>query len=259
MRLHMGLAAIVATLTCPALIATDAFPARGGDITITPIIHSSLQVEHGGIVIQVDPWSRGDLTKAKPADLILISDIPDHHLDVKAIQQLRKPGAPIIIPEAGRSAIPDGIVLSNGQSTSAAGVRVESIAAYDIKPGRPEHPKGKANGYVITVGEKRIYFAGVTECVPELQALSGRIDIAFLPMNTPPNRMTPSEAAACAKILKPKVVYVYHYDGDYARTAATGVAAKASGDGGVGAFVEALKGEPIQFHAGNWYPDLPAR
>ena len=37
-------------------------PAEGGDIVITPIIHSSVQVEHAGRVIQVDPWSVGDLT-----------------------------------------------------------------------------------------------------------------------------------------------------------------------------------------------------
>ena len=46
--------------------------AEGGDIVITPIIHSSVQVEHAGRVIQVDPWSVGDLSQAKPADLILV-------------------------------------------------------------------------------------------------------------------------------------------------------------------------------------------
>jgi L-ascorbate metabolism protein UlaG (beta-lactamase superfamily) len=67
--------------------------------------------------------------------------------------------------------VSDGIVLANGQSTTVAGIRVEAIAAYDIKPGAPEHPKGEANGYVITVGGKRLFFAGVTECVPEVKAL----------------------------------------------------------------------------------------
>ena len=79
------------------------FPANGGDIEMTPLLHSSVQVEHAGKVIQVDPWSVGDLSRAKPADLILITDDPGHHLDVKAIQQLRKPGAPVAIPaNAGR-------------------------------------------------------------------------------------------------------------------------------------------------------------
>src|ERR671915_2646934 len=104
---------------------------RFGDIEITPIIHSSVQLEHAGKVIHVDPWSVGDYSRAKPADLILVTDDVGHHLDVKAIQKLRKPGAPVIIPASGKKRIPDGIVLPNGQTTSSAGVTVESIAAYD--------------------------------------------------------------------------------------------------------------------------------
>src|SRR4026209_1512817 len=191
--------------------AADRVPAAGGDIEFTPILHSSVQIEHAGTVIQVDPWSLGDLSRAKPADLILITDDPAHHLDVKAIQQLRKPGAPVVITANGKAKVPDGIVLPNGQSTTAAGVRVESIAAYDIKQGEPSHPKGEANGYLITLGGKRIYLAGVTECVPEVRALKN-IDVAFMPMNIPLQRMTPAAAAECVKALAPKIVYVYHYD-----------------------------------------------
>ena len=48
----------------PHRIAAD-----GGDIVITPIVHASVQVEHAGRVIHVDPWSGGDLSRAAPADL----------------------------------------------------------------------------------------------------------------------------------------------------------------------------------------------
>ena len=62
--------------------------ARGGDV-ITPLLHASVQVEHAGRVIQVDPWSVADLSEAKPADLILVTDDPGHHLDPAAIAHLR--------------------------------------------------------------------------------------------------------------------------------------------------------------------------
>ena len=48
--------------------AGDRVSATGGDIEITPFFHSSVQIEHAGKVIQVDPWSLGDLSRAKPAD-----------------------------------------------------------------------------------------------------------------------------------------------------------------------------------------------
>jgi len=250
------IAVVLATLT---LSAADRIPATGGDIEITPLIHSSVQIEHAGRVIQVDPWSLGDLSRAKPADLILVTDDVGHHLDVKAIQRLRKPDAPVVMPANGRPHIPDGIVLANGETTTAAGIRVEAIAAYDIKPGAPEHPKGEANGYVITIGGKRIYFAGVTECVPEVRALEN-IDVAFMPMNIPVDRMTPRAAAECVKIIKPRVVYTYHYDQDFATRALNATAKLSAGvnrespDLGLREFAEALRGEPIEFKRGAWYP-----
>src|SRR5262249_60223958 len=101
--------------------------------------------------------------------------------------------------------------MANGERASQGGIPVEAIPAYDIIPGEPSHPKGKANGYVVTLGGKRLYVAGVTECVPEIRALRD-IDVAFVPMNLPLERMTPSAAAECVNAFKPKVVYLYHFD-----------------------------------------------
>lgn len=257
MRLFAGLMAAALF----ALPAADHIPAAGGDILITPIIHSTVQLEHNGLVIQVDPWSAADLSSARRADLILITDDVGHHLDVKAIAQLRKPGAPVIIAANGRSRVPDGIVLANGQATDAAGVHVEAIAAYDIKPGEPSHPKGEANGYVITLGGKRLFFAGVTECVAEVQALEN-IDVAFMPMNIPLERMTPAAAAACVKTFKPKIVYVYHFDQDYASRVANPQARPQGLPNGMSmaesleAFRKAIDGA-AEVRIREWYPPRP--
>jgi len=254
----MRVIVMLALAVMAALPAADRVPAAGGDILITPIIHSSVQLEHAGKVIQVDPWSAGDLSSAKPADLVVITDDVGHHLDVKAIQQLRKPGAPVIIAANGKSRVPDGIVLANGASTDAAGIHVEAIAAYDIKPGEPSHPKGEANGYVITLGGKRLFFAGVTECVAEVQALKN-IDVAFMPMNIPPERMTPAATAACVKTFNPKVVYVYHFDQDYAARVNNPNAKPAALPGGlsIGESLEAFKtamNGAAEVRMGDWYP-----
>jgi L-ascorbate metabolism protein UlaG (beta-lactamase superfamily) len=244
--------------------ATDRVPAAGGDIVITPLIHSSVQIEHAGRVIQVDPWSLGDLSRAKPADLILITDDPGHHLDVRAIQRLRKPGAPVVLTETAKAKYPDGIIMANGERASEGGITVEAIPAYDIIQGEPSHPKGKSNGYVITLGDKRIYVAGVTECVPEVRALT-HIDVAFIPLNIPLQRMTPAAAAECVKAIAPAVVYPYHYDQVLAarltnpRATAEGPAGGLTIAQSLQAFRGALRGLPIEVREGNWYPSTPAR
>ena len=236
-----------------SLAAQDRFPAAQGDLVITPLIHSSVQIEHGGTVIQVDPWSVGDLSRMKSADLIVITDDVGHHLDAKAIAKLRKPGAPVVIAPNGLKRVPDGIVLRNGERTVAAGIGIEAVPAYDVTPGEPYHPKGEANGYVLSVGGKRIYFAGVTECVPEVRAVKN-IDIAFFPMNVPLARMEPAAAIECLRAIKPAVVYPYHYDQDWVAQVQKGGPRPAPTTRGLEELRSALARDGIDVRTANWYP-----
>ncbi len=236
----------------------DRFPASGGAIEITTFVHSSVQFEHAGKVIQVDPWTLGDLSRAKPADLVLITDDVAHHLDVKAIERVRKPGAPVVIPAVGKTKVPDGLVMANGETATVAGFRVEALGAYDLTPGEPYHPKGEANGYLLTLGGKRILLAGVTECVPEITALKS-VDIAFVPVNLPAGRMAPQAAADCVKAIRPGTVYAYHYDQDYAARlqnprANRPASSAPSAAGQLQRFVDLLKGTPSEFRRADWYP-----
>jgi L-ascorbate metabolism protein UlaG (beta-lactamase superfamily) len=107
---------------------------------------------------------------------------------------------------------------------------------YDIIPGDPFHAPGEGNGYVVTLAGVRIYFAGVTECTPEMRAVRD-VDIAFVPMNLPNGRMPPAVAAECVRAIGPRVVYPYHYR-----------------ELPIDAFVEALRGSPIEVRLHDWYP-----
>jgi L-ascorbate metabolism protein UlaG (beta-lactamase superfamily) len=223
-----------------------------GEVTITPFTHSHIQLEHAGKVIHVDPWSVSDLSKAKPADLILITDDVGHHLDGKAIAKLRKPGAPVVIAANGKTVVPDGIVMANGESRVVAGVPIEATAAFDVTPGESFHPKGEANGYILTLGKQRIYVVGVTECVPEIKAAKN-IDVAFFPMNLPAARMEPEAAIECIKAIKPKVVYPYHYNQAWVRPVPAGGTRPQPTTRGLQELVRALTPLNIEVRLANWY------
>ena len=236
-------------VTAP-LFAADKF----GDVDITTFVHSSIQIEHAGTVIQVDPWSVADLSKAKPADLILITDDVGHHLDRKAIARLRKPGAPVVIAANGLKQVPDGIVMNNGDTKQFGAVGVEAVGAYDITPGDPYHPKGEANGYVVTVGGQRIYVVGVTECVPEVRAVKN-VDVAFFPLNLPLARMEPATAIECITAIAPKVVYPYHYDQEWVRPVPSGGTRPAPTTRGLQELKAALTPRKIDVRLADWYPN----
>jgi L-ascorbate metabolism protein UlaG (beta-lactamase superfamily) len=220
------------TITAPS-------PTMEGDITITPITHASLQLEYGGKVVHVDPTSAGDYSKTKQADLILVTDIHGDHLDPAAISRIRKSGVPVVAPSAAAPKIENPTVIANGESKTIAGVQLEAVPMYNLQRGPAAgqlfHTKGRGNGYLLTLGNKRVYIAGDTECTPEMRALKN-IDIAFIPMNLP-YTMPPSEAAECVKAFKPKVVYPYHYRGQNPED-----------------FKAALAGEQIEVRLLNWYP-----
>jgi len=232
-------------------------PAEHGDIVITPLLHASAQIEYAGTVIQVDPWSVADLANAKPADLILVTDSPGHHLDPVAIARLRKPGAPVVLSPTAQAAFGDGIALRNGASGTYAGVHVTAVPGYDMTPGEPYHPRGEANGYVITLGGKRLLFAAVGECVPEIQALEN-IDVAVMPMNLPVDRMRPIPVAECLKTFRPSYVYLNHYDNAHARWL-TDARANPPPDlaytaASIQALREALADTGIELRDVGWYP-----
>jgi L-ascorbate metabolism protein UlaG (beta-lactamase superfamily) len=224
----------------PATSAQTA--ATEGDITITPITHASFQLEHNGKVIHVDPWSQGDYSKSKQADLILVTDIHQDHLDPAAITRIRKPGAPVVAPSAAAEKIENPTVIANGETKTVAGISIEAVPMYNLQRGPAAgqffHTKGRGNGYILTLGAKRVYIAGDTECTPEMRALKN-IDIAFIPMNLP-YTMPPAEAAECVKAFKPKVVYPYHYRGQNPEE-----------------FKAALKDVAVEVRLLNWYPTQP--
>jgi L-ascorbate metabolism protein UlaG (beta-lactamase superfamily) len=192
----------------------DIIHTSAGELKIIFIGHGTLMLEFNGKLIHVDPVSReADYAKFSKADFILITHGHGDHLDPKAINILQKDKTDIILAKACAGRVDGGIVMQNGDKRNIQGLKIEAVPAYNIvhrrSNGMPFHPKGEGNGYVITLGDKRVYVAGDTENVPEMKSLK-KIDIAFLPMNLP-YTMTPEMAAKAAKAFKPKILYPYHF------------------------------------------------
>ena len=207
--------ALVASSTNLLAGSTDSVRTAEGALKITPVTHGSLMLEFKGKVIHIDPWGRGDYSGLPQADLILITDIHGDHLDPAQVQKLTKSGTVIVAPQAVAQTVTEALVLQNGQKKVVAGLEIEAVPMYNHKrgpsPGKLYHDKGRGNGYVLTLGGKRVYISGDTACIPEMKALTD-IDVAFVTMNLP-YTMPPEEAAECVKAFKPKIVYPYHYRG----------------------------------------------
>jgi len=98
-------------------------------------------------------------------------------------------------------------VVQPGDKIAEKGVLIEAMPAYNI--GKLFHPETAGNvGYVLTVADMRIYHAGDTDLIPEMNDI--KADIALLPIGGT-YTMNVEEAVAAVKRIKPRVVVPMHY------------------------------------------------
>ena len=203
---------------CQAQHQTDEYTTQSGKkVRFTCIKHASIQISYDGKEIQVDPVGMGmkpetDYSQFPKADIILVTHEHHDHFDRDAIQQLSTKKTALYVNPSVKAQLGSGKAMKNGDQVKVANdITIEAVPAYNTTPGREMfHPKGRDNGYVLTLDGLRIYIAGDTEDIPEMANLKD-IDIAFLPCNQP-YTMTIDQAVRAAKIIKPKVLFPYHYN-----------------------------------------------
>lgn len=195
----------------------DSFTTKNGKtLKIHAFVHSSMLIEFDGWKIYVDPVTKLgrktiDYATMPKADYIIITHEHFDHLDTAAIKLLADDNTQIITNQRCADMLGYGTVMANGGILQLAdNFAVEAVPAYNTSEGHLDfHPKGRDNGFILTLDGLRIYIAGDTEDIPEMAAIKD-IDIAFLPCNQP-YTMTVEQLINAARIVKPKVLFPYHY------------------------------------------------
>ncbi len=212
-----GSSAVLGTRFYRVVEVEEATPLTGdhlvtddGEAVIHPINHASFVMRWKDRYVYNDPvGGSSPYTGIPRASLILISHSHSDHFDAATLSAVKQNDTVIIAPAAVYSSLSvalkaQTIPLSNGSSTNVLGIQVEAIPAYNAN-----HPKGTGNGYVVTLGGRRIFMSGDTGNIAEMRALTD-IDVAFVCMNVP-FTMTLAEAVTAVRAFRPRVTYPYHY------------------------------------------------
>ncbi|MBR7048352.1 MAG: MBL fold metallo-hydrolase [Prevotella sp.] len=195
------------------------------------LVHASIRIEYDGKEIVIDPVTKLgnktiDYTTMPKADYLFVTHEHFDHFDKEAIKQLTGEKTQLITNKRCADMLGYGQIMVNRQSSTLNDITVEAVPAYNTTEGHLQfHPKGRDNGYILTIDGLRVYIAGDTEDIPEMAEIKD-IDIAFLPCNQP-YTMTPEQLIKAVRMIKPKVLFPYHYG----QTDVTGIPSQLQGDG----------------------------
>jgi L-ascorbate metabolism protein UlaG (beta-lactamase superfamily) len=182
------------------------------DVEIHFLGHSCFRINRGEDVIYIDPYKLSN--KSEPADIILVSHCHPDHFSVEDIEKIEMEHTIDLVPGfcVGEMAS-NARIVKPGDKVNLRGISFEVVFAYNIdkfrSKGKVYHPKGKDNlGFVISIGDVKIYFVGDSDNIPEMKKI--KCDIMLVPVSGK-YVMDAKEAALAVDIVKPKIAVPMHY------------------------------------------------
>ena len=160
-------------------------------------------------IIYFDPYNITD--EIKDADFIFITHDHYDHFDEKSIRNIINRTTMLIIPrdmeESARRLTSNYKVIDPGCRYEISGLRFETVPAYNIK--KRYHPKSKRYiGYIVEIGNKRVYAMGDTDRTPDIDEV--KCDICFVPIGGT-YTMNCEEAVNYINHIKPNLAIPIHY------------------------------------------------
>jgi L-ascorbate metabolism protein UlaG (beta-lactamase superfamily) len=168
--------------------------------------HASVKIWTDDAVMYVDP--RNLSISPHDATLVLVTHSHSDHYSAPDITRVSGPATRLIAAASVIATHGSGQAIAPGQTVESDGVTVTAVPAYNIS--KTNHPKSSNwVGFIVELAGKRIYIAGDTDLIPEMQTL-GKIDVAFLPIS-PAYTMGPDEAAQATMYIMPRLAVPYHW------------------------------------------------
>ena len=177
-----------------------------------------------GVTLYIDPVNVPD--NQPKADAILITHPHPENFSIKDIKNLLGGYTRIYGPEdviarikeSDLKLVDDQLhVVKPFDEVVTGSYTFSTVPAYNNS--KDLHPQGEDwVGYIISImtprGEAKLYFSGDTNAIPEMETLSGKIDVAFISIDPTHGMDTVVEAVKAATMLDPEIAVPMRYSGE---------------------------------------------
>jgi L-ascorbate metabolism protein UlaG (beta-lactamase superfamily) len=172
---------------------------------------ATVKIQAGDQVIYFDPFQ---IKKADQANIILITHPHQDHYSPDDLAKLVTEKTVLIAPkdcaEKLKTKFTNQVIVSApGMKTNVGDLQIEAVPAYNVVKTKFHAKENHWVGYILTIDGVRIYHAGDTERIPEMQNMT--CDIALLPLGQTYTMNSVQEAADAALDVKASIAIPIHY------------------------------------------------
>ncbi len=155
--------------------------------------------------IYIDPY---EITSGPKADLILVTHEHFDHCSPADVEKLQQDSTVIVTEKDSAEKLSGDVrVVKPGDAITVGDIKIEAVPAYNLN--KTFHPKANGwLGYILEIDGTRLYHAGDTDFIPEMNDLN--VDIALLPVSGT-YVMTAEEAVEAALAIAPGLAIPMHY------------------------------------------------
>jgi L-ascorbate metabolism protein UlaG (beta-lactamase superfamily) len=178
---------------------------------ITWFGQAAIKINHDGKNIYIDPYQ---MPEPDTASLVLITHSHQDHLSPEDLMLIATKNTPIICPESceeqmRQEGYTNLITVKPGSKITVDGIKIEAVPMYNVVKTNYHPKENNWTGFILEIGNSRIYHAGDTERIPEMKQID--CDIVMLPLGQTYTMNSVEEAAEAALDTGAEIAIPIHY------------------------------------------------
>ncbi|MCY3412601.1 MAG: MBL fold metallo-hydrolase [Candidatus Heimdallarchaeota archaeon] len=209
-KLNIYSIAIIGVLVAGSAVAITYVVMNNEDLTINLLENAGVMIEAENTRIYIDPYLLPDNYSDYPADAILITHNHGDHFDQSSIAKITTEDTQLVLPNSMSYYI-DQLGAMGVQPLDTFSVGVFDIECFYMYTESSHLRTSNYTSFLVEYNGFTIFHAGDSYNIPEYTQLSGRVDLALLPLGPGCQTMANIDVVTVLDILQAEYFIPIHF------------------------------------------------